>query len=304
MPKPPLPWYGGKQVLAPWIVGQFPEHAVYVEPFGGMAACLFHKEPANAEVYNDINGDLVALFRVARDPDRYEELVRRLQLTFYSREEWFAAVEFLKKSRGNEAVDEIERARCFFVTIAQGFGGTDRSWGINLAGRKGVAINVDSYLSRIERLNDVHRRFRTVQIENRSWEVMFKNYDTPETLFYLDPPYVADERAKKEDVYLHEMGEGDHQKLVETLLGIKGQAFLSGYDTALYDPLVEAGWLKLTREAQCTARARTRALGSTGEGNSKEACAREEVLWRTRPRGMHQRSMFNDEDFHSDEESA
>ena len=90
--RPVLRWHGGKWLLAPWIIGHFSEHRVYVEPFGGAGSVLMRKPRCYAEVWNDLDGEVVNLFRVLRSA-RAQELVDVIRLTPFARDEFVAAYE-------------------------------------------------------------------------------------------------------------------------------------------------------------------------------------------------------------------
>lgn len=233
---PPITWFGGKSKLAARIVGHFPAHHTYVEPFGGSAAVLLAKAPAKVEVYNDIDRDLANLFQVLRD----EALFRRLQEvcnhTAYSRAEFELALE--------PASEAVEAARRFMVRQRQSHGGLGRRWSYCVRdAQSGMSSAVRRWLSGVERLPAIHRRMRHVQIEADDWTQVVARYDTPRTLFYLDPPYPAHTRIG--GGYKHELAEADHHRLAETLLDIQGMAVLSGYQCEAYRQLEHAGWQRV-----------------------------------------------------------
>ncbi|TJV23013.1 MAG: DNA adenine methylase, partial [Mesorhizobium sp.] len=117
--RPVLRWHGGKWLLAPWIIEHFPAHRIYVEPFGGAASVLLRKPRAYAEVYNDLDGDVVNLFRVLQDPLGGGELMRRLELTPFARAEF---------ELGWDATDDqVERARRLIIRAFMGFGSNAHS---------------------------------------------------------------------------------------------------------------------------------------------------------------------------------
>lgn len=111
---PAIRYHGGKFRMATWIISHFPVHRCYVEPFGGAASVLLKKEPSEAEVYNDLDGDVVNLFRVLRDPATSQALITACALTPYSREEFTHAYE--------HSEDPVERARRLVVRATMGFG--------------------------------------------------------------------------------------------------------------------------------------------------------------------------------------
>jgi DNA adenine methylase len=260
----PIAWYGGKTKMAKSIVSQFPPHTTFVDVFGGSAAILLAKEPSPVEVYNDIHSGLVTLFRVLRDPELFPQFEWLCQLTLYSREE----MEHCRASWQTES-DQVTKAWMFFVATRQGFVGSG-AWAYGVVPDKsGKNQNVQRWLNAIDRLAAVCQRLSTVQVEQAAWARVLDRYDTPDTLFYCDPPYVPDTRVSKND-YLHEMDEAAHTALVEKLLTIRGKAVLSGYDHALYAPLGRAGW-----DTRYAVRRSIAANYKTSKGRT----TRTEVLW-------------------------
>lgn len=233
---PPITWFGGKSKLAARIVSHFPDHHTYVEPFGGSAAVLLTKPAAKVEVYNDIDRELVNLFTVLRDETLFKRLKEACEHTAYSRAEFELALE--------PAADPVEAARRFVVRQRQSHGGIGRRWSYCIQDSQGgVSSAVRRWLSGVERLPAVHRRMRNVQIESDDWSAVLKRYDSPRTLFYLDPPYPAHTRIG--GGYRHELDDEDHRRLAETLLGLRGMAVLSGYRCDAYVTLEDAGWQRV-----------------------------------------------------------
>jgi DNA adenine methylase len=155
----PFPYYGAKSRLAPWILSFVPEHTTYVEPFVGSGAVLLAKPPSRTEVINDLNGDVVNFWRVLRD--RHDELVARLQLTPYARDEYLFC-----RDGNHDKADEIERARRFFTRCALGYNASTARVGFSTSGprRKGKAATFSRRVD--ERLAVVADRLRGVEIEN------------------------------------------------------------------------------------------------------------------------------------------
>lgn len=226
MIRPIIKWHGGKYYLAERIARLFPPHRIYVEPFGGAASVLLNKAPAEVEVYNDIDGRLVRLFRVLRDHP--VEFQRRLQLTPYAEAEWQACLETTD--------DEIEAARRDFVRWRLSIGGRGNAWSYTLTrSRRGMADVVSGFLSAIdEQLPLIVERFRRVQITNRDALEVIRKWDSPETLFYCDPPYHPATRTSP-GTYQHEYSESDHEDLLETILSCRGMFAISGYESELYN---------------------------------------------------------------------
>lgn len=245
--KAPFPWYGGKSLLSGWIVSLLPPHRVYIEPFGGSGAVLFAKHRSHLEVYNDLDEGLISFMRVLRDqPD---ELVRRLRLTPHSRQEYLEA-----RVSWAEQTDDIERARRWYVTLAQSFaakppGSQHTGWNGEFQGVSHVPAP-SAWVSNVEQLLACADRLRDVQIEHLDAMEILDRYDHEGACFYLDPPYVHDTRKQgSTKAYSHEQDDAFHASLVNRLLALSADAILSGYPSPLYDPLRESGWQYLERPA-------------------------------------------------------
>ena len=209
-----VPWIGGKRRLAPHILPLFPEHNCYVEPFCGAAALFFLKEPAKVEVLNDINGELVSLYRVVQH--HLDEFVRHFRWALNSRElyGWLGATP-------PETLTEIQRAARFFYLMKCGFGGKVEGTSFGTATTAKPRLN----LMRIEEdLSAVHMRLHQVTIERLSWLECIRRYDRPHTLFYLDPPYWGTEG------YGVDFGLEQYALMAEAMATMKGKAVVSVND--------------------------------------------------------------------------
>lgn len=244
----PIQYVGSKAKLARLLVPMIPRHKSYVEVFGGSGALLFTKSPSRFEVYNDINKHLVTLFRVIRDEDKSRELYTMLVGTMYSREEHDLAARMLFE---NSYADDVEHAWATFVKYNQSFGGIgldDKgSWSF------GKGHPTGAYWNRVDDIEKMAKRLRTVQIENDTWQEIIKRYDDKETFFYLDPPYLLSEREGGA-AYLDEMTTEQHEELILYLIDLKGKAFLSGYDNTHYDYLLKGDWGKMEFEVKSSMR--------------------------------------------------
>jgi len=251
-----------------------PPHQTYCEPFGGAAALLFAKPPSPVEVYNDVDSGLVNLFRVLRDPEKFEQFYYRVCLTLYSREEYYYCL-----NTWQQCEDDVEKAYRFFVVARMSFGGHfGHSWGFEITkSARGMVQVCSRWLAAIEDLPYIHARLMQVQIENRDFRELIPIYDTPDTLFYCDPPYVPDTR--RDGWYKHEVSLEDHQELVELLLKVKGKALLSGYRHKVYEPLEKAGWQRLEVKTACSVVGRTRYTGILGKGAALRKQPRVECIW-------------------------
>jgi len=244
---PALRYRGGKWRIARWIVEQFPPHECYVEPFAGAASVLLHKAPASLECLNDLDGDVVAFWRVLRE--RPHEFIGRILTTPFSRRELALACEPLQDLKGREE-DDMERARRLWVRCYQGRGSSSRKSGWRFQPTNvfpsGQTWRQDHAKAarRIHGLVDIAARLQNVQIDNCDVLECIGRWDRPGTLFYLDPPY-ADGREHSPKLYAHEMDTAAHEALAEALHGVRGMAVVSGYP-GLYDQLYQ-GWERLER---------------------------------------------------------
>lgn len=248
--RPAIRYFGGKWRLAPWIIEQFPPHEVYVEPFGGGANVLLRKPRSKVEIYNDLDEDLVNLFRVLRDPASAAALIQMLELTPFARGEWEAAYE--------RAPDPVEAARRLIVRSFMGHSSngvrTDRTTGFRACNLNANAAPARSWSTYPEALRLVAERVRGVAIEREPAVAMISRRDRADVLFYVDPPYVPATRCQKRTRgelshgYRHDMDDGDHVELLETLNGVDGMVVLSGYPSDLYDRML-TGWTVLHCEA-------------------------------------------------------
>lgn len=268
----PICWFGGKGNMVAKLLPLIPPHHIYCEVFGGAASLLCAKEPSAVEVYNDIDSRLVNLFRVLRDREAFEELRRLVALTLHSREEFKAAK--VLHMQGNE----VERAWRFFMLSRQSFSAKLTSWGYGVGSNaRGMAAQTSKWIGAIEMLPELHERWMRVQVENDGWQRVLERFDTPETFFYLDPPYVLGTRSGK--AYDYELSDAEHGDLVARCLKLQGKVLLSGYENGLYSPLVEAGWRSAKWKTACHAAGRTRLTGLKGAGSAMARQARTEVVW-------------------------
>lgn len=242
-PRPVMRYHGGKFLLARWIVQYLPAHRVYTEAYGGAASVLLHKPRTYAEVYNDLDGEICNVFRVLRNPAEARELKRVLELTP------FARVEFEESYQ--TVADPIEQARRTIARSFMGFGSTSamgRATGFrNNANRSGTTPSHD-WVNYVDALDFFVERLRGVVIENRDALKVIKQFDNPQTLHYVDPPYVQSVRSGTADYYRFEMSDDEHRAMATTLHGAEGMVVLSGYRCDLYEELF-ADWHKVERLA-------------------------------------------------------
>lgn len=260
----PLKWYGGKGLLAPWLSQWVPDHTTYVEPFAGGASLFFAKQPSPVEILNDLHSELVNFYRVLRENG--DQLTSLLTLTPFSREEYLSAL-----NDSGEGVGDVERARRFFVVARQSMagGGSRSGWSRSVTNSfGGMAKQVSAWIGAVDGLPQVVARLRAAQIENQPWSKLLDLYDTPDTLWYLDPPYVLETRSATR--YYHDFDDAHQADLVARIRDLTGFVMLSGYDSPAYAGLVEAGWECQRRELVTAAR-----FGKTSSDRPRVT----EVLW-------------------------
>lgn len=227
-------WAGGKGRQLNDLLPLIPLTRIYVEPFGGGGSVLLNRPKSAIEVYNDLDLQLVNLFTVIRDDQAYLSFRRRVALIPYSRTEFERALSF------DELSDPVDRAVAFYTVLNQSISGK-RLAGPGDWSRNRTVNNADAWFNRQEGLVAVHDRVRNVQLECRDGIDIVKEWDSPETTFYCDPPYILDTRGRNK-YYAVEPGDDYHKMLVECLLDVAGMVVLSGYFHPLYSPLLRAGW--------------------------------------------------------------
>ncbi|MFZ5520427.1 MAG: DNA adenine methylase [Pseudomonadota bacterium] len=253
--RPLLRYHGGKWKLAPWILRHLPPHRVYVEPFGGGASVLLRKPRSYAEVYNDLDGEIVNLFRVARDDG--ERLAQALELTPFARVEFSSAYD--------PDGDPLEQARRTLVRSFMGFGSAGASGqqtGFRANSNRSGTTPAHDWMNYPAHFRAVIQRLRGVVIEHRDAADVMRAHDCDEALHYVDPPYVHDTRQlrTRAPAYRHEMTDEQHAALASVLHSLRGRVVLSGYRSPLYDDLF-GSWRRVDVNAHADgARARVESL--------------------------------------------
>ncbi len=262
--RPALRYHGGKWRLAPWIISYFPEHTVYVESYGGGGSVLLRKDRVYAEIYNDLDGEIVNFFRVLRD--RGEELIGKIAITPYAREEYTQSY--------RETSNDLERARLTAIRSFMGFASGSvtlaKDCGFKVKGnysgeygnpktgfrnysdikRGGGGTVAGDWAKLPEAYQSVIDRLQGVIIENKDAKQVMAQHDTPNTLHYVDPPYVLSSRTvAHRDVYRHELQNQDHAELADFLGSLSGMVVVSGYRTDLYDKLFD-DYLRIDKEVK------------------------------------------------------
>jgi DNA adenine methylase len=248
--RPALRYLGGKWRLAPRVIAHFPPHRVYVEPFGGAASVLLRKPRAYAEIYNDLDGDVAGFFQVLRDPVLAARLAELVALTPFARAEFEAA--YLP------ADDALEAARQMVVRSFMGHGSTATGkrtrTGFRADSNRSHTTPAHDWCSVPPNLVRVSARLQGVVIERRPAAEIIARFDGPDTLHYVDPPYVPSTRSQRKNRgqlecgYAHELSLDDHSALLEQLDAVQGMVVLSGYPSDLYDAKLK-GWRRIEMDA-------------------------------------------------------
>jgi DNA adenine methylase len=230
----PFGWYGGKFSHLAWLLPLLPKCHHYCEPFAGSGAILLNRSPSPIETYNDLDGEVVNFFRVLRDEK--EKLVEKIGLTPFSREEFALACKL------DPRLSPLERARRFYVRARQVRTGLAQTatlgrWAnCKNTSRAGMSGVISRWLGAIEDLPQIAERLLRVQIENRPAKDVIHLYDSADTLFYCDPPYVHDTRGDAK-AYGYEMTNQEHAELAKLLNSVRGKVAVSNYQCKLMDEI-------------------------------------------------------------------
>ncbi|UOB09120.1 DNA adenine methylase [Streptomyces sp. HP-A2021] len=255
--KSPVPYFGSKQRIAPWIVSLLPDHDHYVEPYAGGLSVLLAKAPSPMETVNDLDAELVTFWRVLRD--RPTELLRACMLTPHSRAELAAT--------WDPTDDDLELARRIWCRLAQGRSGTLRNTGWrHYIDPAGSSTSMPGYLEAYAlRLAAGAERLHGVSLEALpALDLIAKYGKQPRVLLYVDPPYLGSTRGWGRN-YRHEMKtDAEHRALAAALADCRAAVVLSGYDSPLYLELY-ADWHRYEQQ--------------TMTGNATSDKGRTEVLW-------------------------
>lgn len=207
---------GGDAFLLPYLRGMIPPHTCYVEVFGGSGKLLLNKPPSRVEVYNDIDGELVNLFRVVKNRETFRKFMDLLDMVLYSREIFYEYLRRLREGVG----DSVERAVYLFYTLNASFDGEGESF--STSRKKNMATR---FFNVVGKLRKIHRRLKHVVIENLDFREVIPKYDSPQTFFYLDPPHLYTS-TEKESYYSVGFTDKDYLDLLNLLDKIEGKFLL------------------------------------------------------------------------------
>jgi DNA adenine methylase len=267
--RPVLRYHGGKFRLAPELLKIFPPHRVYTEVFGGGASVLLLKPRCYSEIYNDLDGEVVNVFRVLQNPRRAKRLEKLLRLTPFAREEFLLSYKHtrseVERARrtliraymgwGSDSISRMSASRAGFNTRISSTMSTGFRWNANKSGTTGAS----DWAGYPQHLASFCERLQGVTIEQRDAKEILRKMDRRDCLHYVDPPYPMSVRSfGKNDTgekggngtclehrYRHEMTDRDHCNLASVLHSLKGMVVISSYDSPLYARLYKT-WKKIS----------------------------------------------------------
>lgn len=207
------------------LLSLIPAHQTYCEPFGGSGALLLNKPASPVEVFNDIDGNLMNLFTVVRD--HQQEFADRIEGLLYSRELYETWRRPIVEGREDNPADPIERAVQFYYVIRSAFFSHPRKGWRMERGGKNPRRHPFSLWAGVKQLDEIASRLTHVYIDHVDFRRCFRNWDSPRTFFFVDPPYYGAEP------YLHTLSPQDHQDLAAILAKTQGKWLLTYNDVAV-----------------------------------------------------------------------
>lgn len=243
MQRPLIRYYGSKYRLAPFIISNFPEHKVYIEPFGGSAGVLLRKPPSWHEVYNDLDGELYNLFTVLKNPSTAAKLKARLSATPYAKVVYEASYQ--------PTSEPVEQAWQFIVRSHLGFSASSclRKTGFISTSKKATYMPIKTWPNVPNQIDWYTERLQSVAIDNRDALQLIQAHDSEHALFYIDPPYLQATRYyNRKKIYRYEYTPEEHTQMLHLVNNLSGKVVISGYDNELYNDLL-IGWKKVSKNS-------------------------------------------------------
>lgn len=299
--RPALRYHGGKFRLAPKLIAIFPPHRVYTEAFGGGASVLLLKPRAYSEIYNDLDGEVVNVFRVLQDRRGAKRLRELLTLTPYAREEFERSYEHtrsdVERARrtiarsfmgfGSDSISRMKASCAGFNTRISSTMSTGFRWNANRSGTT-PAHDWGHYPAHVQAFVE---RLQGVTIEQRDARVILAKMDSADALHYVDPPYPHSTRREgngtaPEHRYRWEMTDADHEGLAEVLRGLRGMVIVSSYPSEMYERLY-ADWRRVEWTSGQYVGANHLANKAGSPGQKRTECVwMNEAAWKASPRRM------------------
>lgn len=258
--KSPFGWVGGKSRSLEKLLPLLPYRKIFVDVCGGSGSVLLARKPCDLEVFNDRNSGIIDFYRCLKDKEKLELLIEDLRLSLHSRELFLRA-----KESWESETDIVQRASKWYYMVKMSFSGVGRNFGRATKGKNPFGSKIENAFPLFW---PVHYRLQNVQIENLDWRVCLRDFDTPQTVFYIDPPYLNTDPG----AYKHKFSVKDHKELCARCFDCKGFVAVSGYKNTIYDsfPWDE----KHEWETHITA-----ATKETEELTDKSTNTATEVLW-------------------------
>ncbi len=250
-------YHGGKWRLAPWIISHFPPHRAYIEPFGGAASVLMRKPRSYAEIYNDLDSEIVNVFHALRDKDSARELERLIRLTPFARDDFEAAYtpsddpveqarRTLIKSYAGHGSDSIHRGKPSDLGMFTRISKWKPTTGFRSNSNRSGTTPAHDWRNYPDVIAAFCERLQGVVVENRPAIQVIQQYDHHDALIYVDPPYVRSSRRSYDHGYRHDFADEDHLELAKAIQAVEGMVVLSGYHSEMYDDLY-GGWRHLEK---------------------------------------------------------
>lgn len=220
----PFPYLGSKEraIRNHKFLEHLPYGDTWVEAFGGSGVVTLNRRKSKLEVFNDRHSGIVSFYRCIRDKDKCEQLIHRLELTVHSREEF----QWCRDTWEHDPIDDVERAARWYYIVNYSFVSKGVAFGRST---KPLVKFAGKFKDKLDNFHALHDRFERVQIENLDWRTVLKDYDSPETVFYLDPPYFD------KNCYQYNMTKIEHVELCTKIFECEGFVALSGYANEIYD---------------------------------------------------------------------
>lgn len=212
---------GSKFHSLPFILPRLPQRRRFVEVFGGSGVVTLNRRNTKLDVFNDRHAGVVAFFKVLRDDTLREKLIQKVRLTLYSREDFITFKEQFYHLKDD---DLFERAYQWYCMVQMSFGGLARTFQ-----RVSTGSESRDMWGQLPKLTMMSFRFKQISIENLDWRTCLSDYDSADTVFYLDPPYV------NSNVYKLKMSRSEHFEMCERIQKLKGFVALSGFDNPIYN---------------------------------------------------------------------
>ena len=193
----------------------------WADVFGGSGIVTINRKASPLEVFNDRHAGVIAFFRALMH--NLDDLIAMIELMPHSREMF----KFCRESY-MEDQDTVMRGAKWYYMVQSGFAGRAEYFGRLTRGRGSIFKKIRNNL---ELFQPIHERFvvQGIQIENLDWRDMFKDYDSPDMVWYLDPPYV------NSNIYQHGMSKADHTEMCHRIFELEGFVALSGFENDIYD---------------------------------------------------------------------